>query len=67
MKVKATRMGYYGHKRRKEGEVFNIKSEKFFSKNWMVKALKKKKFEPEFENEIEESEEEEMVSEQKVI
>lgn len=50
IKVIATRMGYYDHKRRKEGSVFTIKSEKDFSKNWMEIAdgtkIKSKKRKP---------------------
>jgi len=52
IKVKATRMGYYGHLRRRPGDVFElediettkngkrvvIKAETFFSQNWMVKV-----------------------------
>jgi len=37
MQVKATKMGYYNHKRVREGAEFTIKSEKEFSKNWMEK------------------------------
>ena len=36
MKVKAKELGYYGDKRRKEGAIFHIKSEKFFSEKWMI-------------------------------
>lgn len=36
MKVKATRLGYLGHRRRKVGEVFHIDS-KLFSEHWMEK------------------------------
>lgn len=35
MQVRATKLGYYDLKRKKEGEVFVIKSEKHFSKEWM--------------------------------
>lgn len=38
MRVKATRIGYYGNKRQKEGEQFVLKSEKDFSKTWMEKV-----------------------------
>lgn len=38
MKVIATKTGYYDHGRKKEGVVFNIKSEKDFSKAWMEKV-----------------------------
>lgn len=37
MLVKAIRMGFYDMRRRKEGQVFHIKSEKEFSKVWMKK------------------------------
>lgn len=46
MKVKATRLGFYGNSRIKEGVTFEIKSEQEFSKNWMEyidKPKKKKK------------------------
>lgn len=36
MRVKATRTGYYNHKRIYEGEIFNLADEKHFSKNWMI-------------------------------
>ena len=47
MKVKAIRLGYYEHARRREGDIFHIK-ESEFSKNWMEriddkKVLSKKK------------------------
>lgn len=35
MKVRAKRLGYYGHKRRKEGAEFVIQSDKDFSESWM--------------------------------
>lgn len=41
MKVRATRLGYYDLRRRKIGEVFDIKSEKQFSENWMEKVESK--------------------------
>lgn len=34
--VRATRMGWYGLRRRREGEEFEIEDEQQFSKNWMV-------------------------------
>jgi hypothetical protein len=34
MLVRATQMGYFEHRRRREDEVFDV-PEKFFSKNWM--------------------------------
>lgn len=39
MLVKAIRMGYYDHKRRKEGDVFQLDSKDDFSEKWM-KAVK---------------------------
>lgn len=38
MKVKALRLGFYGRKRVYEGEVFNLKDPKDFSKRWMEKV-----------------------------
>jgi len=38
MLVKAKRLGYYEHKRRYEGDTFEIRAEKHFSKKWMVKV-----------------------------
>lgn len=35
IKVKATRLCYYGHQRRRVGEVFEIESEKDFSPTYM--------------------------------
>lgn len=43
IKVEAIKKGYYNHKRVKEGDVFFIKDEKAFSKNWMVKHDAKRK------------------------
>jgi len=37
MKVKAYKLGFYDHKRRREGEVFHINSEQEFSFEWMMK------------------------------
>lgn len=37
MKVKAIKLGYYGDKRRREGDVFFLKKAEDFSKNWMEK------------------------------
>ena len=53
MKVKAIQMGYYQHKRRREGEVFELEAikgkdgqiipaEKQFSAKWMAKVGSKK-------------------------
>jgi len=38
MKVRAKRLGFFGATRRREGEVFDIPSEKQFSKLWMEKV-----------------------------
>lgn len=56
MKVKAKELGYYGHKRRREGDVFVLESKDHFSKKWMV-ALDKNSFVPESDahEEIEEA------------
>lgn len=35
MKVRATRLGYYNHRRRREGDIFEITDEKAFSNKWM--------------------------------
>ena len=43
MKVKATMLGYYNNKRMREGTVFNLSSEKHFSKSWMTKVEAKGK------------------------
>ena len=37
IEVQATKVGYYGLKRKAEGEIFHIKSEKEFSSRWMMK------------------------------
>lgn len=37
MQVKATKLGYYGLKRKKPGEVFFLKGDKEFSPKWMEK------------------------------
>jgi hypothetical protein len=38
MKVRALSLGYYNHKRRKEGEVFDIADKQAFSEIWMEKV-----------------------------
>ena len=38
MKVKAVKLGYYKHKRRYPGEVFELNDEKLFSQKWMKKV-----------------------------
>ena len=40
MKVRATMLGYYNHRRRREGEVFEVFDEKAFSTKWMEKLDK---------------------------
>ena len=35
MKVRATKLGFYDQKRRKEGDVFILHDPKLFSENWM--------------------------------
>lgn len=45
MKVKATMLGYYGNKRRYEGDIFDI-DDKMFSKRWMSKDLEVKSASP---------------------
>ncbi len=37
MKVRALRLGYYNHRRRREGEVFELLSDKSYSDKWMEK------------------------------
>lgn len=50
MRVKAIQLGYYDNKRVREGQEFEIKSEKEFSHKWMVKldsaAVASKKSKP---------------------
>jgi hypothetical protein len=43
MKVKALKLGYYDNKRRREGQVFDIKNEKEFSEKWMEYVEKDEK------------------------
>lgn len=45
MKVRAIRLGYYNHERKQPGSVFNIESEKHFSKKWMEPFEEGKKVE----------------------
>ena len=42
MLVEAIRIGYYGNKRIREGQMFNIKSETEFSEQWMKRVGGKK-------------------------
>lgn len=46
MKVKATKLGYYNHKRQREGAVFFLKSKEDFSKNWMEEISEEKSKKP---------------------
>ena len=48
MKVEATKLGFYGNKRRVAGSTFHIKDKKEFSKLWMkeVKESKPSKQKP---------------------
>lgn len=50
MKVKATKLGFYDQRRRKEGEIFFLHSPKFFSSKWMEKLDDEKKYEPKVES-----------------
>lgn len=47
IRVKATRMGYYNHLRRKPDQIFTIQSEKEFSALWMEKDEDQDGVEPE--------------------
>lgn len=40
MRVKATKLGFYGTKRRNEGDEFDLDAQKDFSKEWMVEVKK---------------------------
>jgi hypothetical protein len=58
MKVRAKRLGFFNHKRVKEGTIFTV-SEEAFSESWMEKveapvseAPKKKKSKPKKEDEF---------------
>lgn len=37
MQVKAKKLGYYNHKRQREGAIFTLKKAEDFSPNWMEK------------------------------
>lgn len=52
MLVKAKRLGYYDHKRRKEGDVFTLSSKDHFSDKWM-EAVKKHEVHEEEEKPVE--------------
>lgn len=52
MKVRAKRLGYYNHRRRREGDIFELTDETMFSDKWMErlddnKPTPKKSKEPE--------------------
>lgn len=53
MRVIATAIGYYGSKRRDVDEVFGLKDDADFSKNWMKKVSAKAEPEPKPEPEPE--------------
>lgn len=61
MRVKATKLGYYNLKRRKEGAEFAIKSNEEFSPRWMEKVeddstpKSKRKSQPVEETELDEA------------
>lgn len=38
MKVRAKELGFYNHKRRRAGDVFDVVDERAFSKRWMEKV-----------------------------
>lgn len=40
MRVKAKSLGYYGHRRRKEGEIFDLAKKEHFSAKWMLELKK---------------------------
>ena len=42
MLVEAIRLGYYGNKRVRQGQMFNLKSKDEFSKEWMKEVGGKK-------------------------
>lgn len=46
MQVRATKLGYYDLKRKKEGEVFVIKDASHFSDKWMESLAEAKDTEP---------------------
>lgn len=41
LRVRATRLGYYGDMRRREGDVFTIADESLFSEKWMERVTAK--------------------------
>jgi len=43
MKVQAKELGYYEHKRRREGDVFTLLDPKDFSEKWMISLEEEKK------------------------
>lgn len=42
MRVKATKLGYYGEKRQRPGQVFSLSDAKHFSPKWMTSMEEKK-------------------------
>ena len=57
MRVRATKLGYYNHRRRRENEEFEIVKEIDFSKRWMVKVEEETpKVEPEVKRDAPEPE-----------
>lgn len=63
MKVVATKLGYYGLVRRKEGDVFEIEDKAHFSEKWMksleggpVKEKLAEKLVEDFEKQVEQDE-----------
>ena len=52
MRVRATKLGFYDQRRRKEGDVFILHNPKFFSSKWMEKLDGDKILEPKIEAEV---------------
>lgn len=71
MKVRATQLGYYDHRRRREGDVFHLFKEEDFSAKWMElleeAAPKKKKAKKKASKKVEVEAEEEVSSDSEVI
>jgi hypothetical protein len=42
MRVKAIKLGYYGEKRQRPGQVFSLSNSKHFSEKWMIPLDEKK-------------------------
>lgn len=51
MRVKAKRLGWYGNRRVREGDIFVLSDPLHFSKEWMEHPKAKKKDADEFEDE----------------